>query len=47
MSLLITIIAVASLIPALFAAYGAVRDRFQHHRLHRELVRAFHPTAAE
>ncbi len=47
MSLIITIIAIASLLPALFAAYGAVRDRFQHNRLHRELVRAFHPTLAK
>ncbi|MBA3545878.1 MAG: hypothetical protein H0T76_05290 [Nannocystis sp.] len=47
MTLFITIIAVASLIPALFAAYGAVRARFQHKRLHRELVRAFHPTLAK
>ncbi len=44
MSLLIAAVAVASLIPALFAVYGEVRDRFQHDRLHRELVRAFHPT---
>jgi len=44
MSLFITIIAVASLIPALFAVYGEVRDRFRHNHLHRELVRAFHPT---
>jgi len=43
MSLLITAVAVASLVPALFAAYGEVRDRFQHDRLHRELTRAFHP----
>lgn len=43
MSTLVTLIAAASLVPALFAAYGEVRDRFQHDRLHRELARAFRP----
>ena len=47
MNLFITTIAVASLIPALYAAIGEIRDRFRHDRLHRELARAFHPTLAK
>jgi len=46
MSLLITIVAIACLIPALLAVYVEIRSRFQHNRLHRELIRAFHPSAA-
>lgn len=42
MTAIITIIAVASLVPTVYAACGEVRDRIRHQRLHRELVKAFH-----
>ncbi len=41
MSLFITVVAIASLLPALYAAYGEVENRRQHTRLSRELGRAF------
>lgn len=42
MSAMITIIAVASLVPSVYAAFGEVRDRVRSRRLQRELVKAFH-----
>lgn len=41
MSLLITIVALGSLLPALYAAYGEVEDRLRSTRLTREVGRAF------
>ena len=41
MSLLITIVALGSLLPALYAAYGEVQDRVRSQRLTREVGRAF------
>lgn len=41
MSLFITIVALASLLPVLYAAYGAIEDRVQHNRLSRGIGRAF------
>ena len=41
MSLFITVVAIASLLPALYAAYGEVENRLQSGRLSRELGRAF------
>lgn len=41
MTLLITLLALGSLIPALYAAYGEVEDRLRSQRLTRELGRAF------
>jgi hypothetical protein len=42
MSAILAIIAVASLVPSVYAACGEVRDRIRSQRLQRELVRAFH-----
>lgn len=41
MSLFITVVAIASLLPALYAAYGEIEDRVQHGRLSRGIGRAF------
>ena len=41
MSLFITVVAIASLLPALYAVYGEIENRLQHGRLSRELGRAF------
>ncbi len=41
MSQLITVVALCSLLPALYAAYGEVQSRIQSQRLTRELGRAF------
>lgn len=42
MTAIITIIAVASLVPSVYAACGEVRDRIRSRELQRELVKAFH-----
>ena len=41
MSLFITVVAIASLLPALYTAYGEIEDRVQHGRLSRGIGRAF------
>jgi hypothetical protein len=42
MTAILTIIAVASLVPSVYAACGEVRDRIRSQKLQRELVKTFH-----
>lgn len=42
MTVILTIIAVASLVPSVYAACGEVQDRVRSNKLQRELVKAFH-----
>lgn len=42
MTAILTVIAVASFVPTVYAACGEVRDRVRSARLQRELVKAFH-----
>lgn len=42
MNAILTIIAVASLVPSVYAAYGEVWDRVRSNKLQRELIKAFH-----
>jgi len=41
MTLFITVVAIASIVPTLYAAYGEVEDRVRHGRLSREMGRTF------